>query len=185
MMKTHLDGRWCSNAGSGLRPALFLWLVIVVAIFLSRPGLAAPHQHGESRIAMAVDGQVLTLELTAPGEDVLGFEHAPKSAAQKNRYRETMILLQSASDMFELDEKAACSPVRTRVLEEIAGADHDHGEFHIRYEYQCQKPDLLQQMKVLTFDHFSGMQRVKVIFLRSNVPLQRVLDRDNTIADFR
>jgi hypothetical protein len=185
MMNTHLDGRWCSNTGSGLRLTPFLWLVIVVAVFLSRPGLAAPHQHGESRIAMAVDGQVLTLELTAPGEDVLGFEHAPKSAAQKNRYREVMILLQSASDMFEFDEKAACSPVGARVLEEMAGTDHDHGEFHIRYEYQCQKPDLLQQMKVLTFDHFSGMQRVKVIFLRSNVPLQRVLDRDNTIADFR
>ena len=41
------------------------------------------HVHGHVELNIAQDGKELLMEITAPGADVVGFEHAPKTAEQE------------------------------------------------------------------------------------------------------
>ena len=61
---------------------------VAVALMLSAlPVLAAQpahaHVHGAVQLDVAVDGPTLTLTLEAPLDSVVGFERAPRTAAEK------------------------------------------------------------------------------------------------------
>lgn len=43
------------------------------------------HVHGQVEFNVAQDGHDLLIEITAPGADVVGFEHAPENAEQEQR----------------------------------------------------------------------------------------------------
>lgn len=42
-----------------------------------------PHQHGHGKVTIAVEGNTVAIELDAPGMDIVGFEHAAQSDADK------------------------------------------------------------------------------------------------------
>ena len=37
------------------------------------------HEHGHAKLNLAIDGSALSMEIEAPGMDVLGFEHPAES----------------------------------------------------------------------------------------------------------
>ena len=41
------------------------------------------HEHGHSKLNLAVEGTLVVMEIAAPGLDVLGFEHPAETAADK------------------------------------------------------------------------------------------------------
>lgn len=41
------------------------------------------HQHGKVEWYIAQDNNMLLVEMTAPGSDIVGFEHAPENDAQR------------------------------------------------------------------------------------------------------
>ena len=44
---------------------------------------AGAHAHGHGKVNIAIEGQRLSIELEAPGADIVGFEHEAKTAAEK------------------------------------------------------------------------------------------------------
>jgi len=90
------------------------------------------HVHGEVELNIAQDGQELLIEITAPGADVVGFEHAPENDQQKQTLAQAVKTLNSANLVFSLTQAADCQLSHYSVshtLEDKHG-EHDHDEHH-------------------------------------------------------
>jgi hypothetical protein len=95
------------------------------------------HTHGEGRLAIAIEGSRVQMELEAPASDVVGFEHAPRTAAQRKALADAKARLAKAAALFVLAPAAGCK-LATAAVEAVgalagsakgkADADHDHGE---------------------------------------------------------
>jgi len=85
------------------------------------------HAHGHGALNIAVDGKTLAMELEVPGFDIVGFEHAAESDADKMAVEKGMAQLLAAADLLVFSEAAGCTV--TSASAELHGDDgHDeHG----------------------------------------------------------
>lgn len=89
------------------------------------------HQHGVVEWHIAQDGDELLAEITAPGSDVVGFEHAPENAAQKAAIEKAMATLTKPGALFAINADAGCeleSHTVSNTLGKEDGDHHDHEE---------------------------------------------------------
>lgn len=113
------------------------------------------HVHGKVALSLAQDGERVFIELTAPGNDVVGFEHQPKNAADQQAVEDAYALLRDGGKRFQLAEAANCQLAETKVTssfddydehynhEEHHGHDehHDHDEHHGHDEHDAHHDD--------------------------------------------
>ena len=116
------------------------------------------HSHGEGKLNLATDDNELSIEIVIPGHDIVGFEHKAKTDAQKKKVSDAVKALKDIGANIELPKSAGCTPDEVDVEVEAHG---DHSEFEIEYEYKCKKIGELSFVKVLTFDKFKGMKKLK------------------------
>lgn len=83
------------------------------------------HAHGHGALNIAVEGATLAMELEVPGFDIVGFEHAAESDADKMAVEKGVTQLLAAADLFILSEAAGCEV--TSAEAELHG-DDSHGE---------------------------------------------------------
>ena len=96
------------------------------------------HVHGHWRMFAAIDGKELTLSLSGPAADVLGFEHIPQTEAEREAVRLLSETL-GAPETVALSPAAKCKPAAPPelVLPEGFGArqgadDNSHSSHHER-----------------------------------------------------
>jgi len=107
-----------------------------LALILSTPAFADDvrqldaHVHGIGEFNMAIDGTDVAMELHAPGFDIVGFEHAAKSDADRAAIQTALQVLAAPLDLFVPPAAASCVVTGTSVsLEAEEDHDsHDHGE---------------------------------------------------------
>ncbi|MBC3621100.1 zinc uptake protein ZrgA [Vibrio metschnikovii] len=98
------------------------------------------HVHGQVELNIAQDGTDLLIEITAPGADVVGFEHAPHNETQVQALNRALDILGQAESLFTLSSAAKCQLEETHVSHTLSGdkdnhdhsdhAHHDHGHDH-------------------------------------------------------
>ncbi|MFA1569590.1 DUF2796 domain-containing protein, partial [Vibrio tasmaniensis 1F-187] len=86
------------------------------------------HVHGQVEVNIAQDGQELLVEVTAPGADVVGFEHAPETAEQKKVFEQAIAQLNKPEELFSFNN-ASCTLKFKSVANTLEG-DHDDHEGH-------------------------------------------------------
>ncbi|MDD9180291.1 MULTISPECIES: zinc uptake protein ZrgA [Aliivibrio] len=85
------------------------------------------HVHGVVETNIAQDGDHLLFEITAPGSDVVGFEHAPKNKEQEQLLEQAIAKLKKPNAIFSLPESANCKISEVHVSHSMKHADHaDH-----------------------------------------------------------
>ena len=106
--------------------------LIAVSTLISSPLLAeemrqlGAHEHGVGQLNIAFDGQQVAMELHAPGADIVGFEHAAKTAEDRASIDAAVATLAQPLTLFVLPEAAKCSVVQASAGLESEEADHDH-----------------------------------------------------------
>ena len=72
------------------------------------------------------------MEITAPGADIVGFEHAPTNAEQHQALEAALLQLKQADTLFALTPSAKCHLTEALVTETLTAHDshagHDHDE---------------------------------------------------------
>ncbi|WP_213865253.1 zinc uptake protein ZrgA [Vibrio crassostreae] len=91
------------------------------------------HVHGQVEVNIAQDGQELLVEVTAPGADVVGFEHAPETAEQKKVFEQAIAQLNKPDELFSFNN-ASCTLKFKSVTNTLEG-DHDEHEGHDHAEH--------------------------------------------------
>ena len=71
------------------------------------------HEHGVSRLNVAVEGEDVYLELVSPAVNIVGFEHRPKNEEQQAAVRKGIRALERAVRLFALPPAARCRFSRT------------------------------------------------------------------------
>ena len=138
------------------------------------------HEHGHSKLDMAVEGTRVVMEVAAPGLDILGFEHPAETAEEKAAVEAGKAALADPLSLFVMPAAAGCRVVEAAVLLEqeeqitkprsmqarlTARMHHDeelHSEFAGRYTLDCADPGALTDITFAWFDRFPNAKEVEV-----------------------
>jgi hypothetical protein len=153
------------------------------------------HEHGVAHLNVAVEGNNLVIELCSPAANIVGFEHHPKTQAQKKQVKEAREKLGAAEMLFKLPTQAqgrlVSSNVDTNIDSDSAEASyhheeagvhdedeqnaHDHhndahehsrhSDFKAQYHFFCDTPEKLAYLDVMLFQIFPGIEHIEVQIL--------------------
>ncbi|HDU8571847.1 TPA: DUF2796 domain-containing protein [Vibrio parahaemolyticus] len=107
-------------------------LAIVIGLSLSTVATAeeyrqhSAHVHGHVEFNIAQDGSDLLLEITAPGADVVGFEHAPENAEQEKTLQHAVATLEDSNTLFAINPQAQCEIEEVHVEHSLGGQHKEH-----------------------------------------------------------
>jgi hypothetical protein len=142
-------------------------------------GSLGAHEHGVGRLNAALDGQTLELELQSPAMNLVGFEHAATTDADKAKVAAVRAQLEKPLTLFNLPKAASCV-VATQELESPLFGDkpdadddqdedakdehhHDHSEIHAHYQFSCSAPGALKTLDLANiFNTFPATQKIQV-----------------------
>ena len=150
-------------------------------------GSLGAHEHGVARLNAVLDGQALELELESPAMNLVGFEHAPSTDADKAKVAAARAQLEQPLVLFSLPKAAACVVAKQELHsplfgdkpdaddhddddhdEEAKGANgqehhHEHSEIHAHYQFTCATPGALKTLDLANlFNTFPATQKIQV-----------------------
>ncbi|MGH8434130.1 MAG: DUF2796 domain-containing protein [Pseudomonas sp.] len=142
------------------------------------------HEHGVGRLNAALDGKTLELELESPAMNLLGFEHAAKSAADQATVAAVRAELEQPLTLFSLPAAAGCTVAKQELESPLFGdkpdaeQDHDkhstdeaaehehepqHSEIHAHYRLTCIEPAELKTLDLRElFKRFPSTHKIQV-----------------------
>jgi hypothetical protein len=147
---------------------------------------ADAHVHGVSHLQIAVEGARVEIELRSPGADIVGFEHAAASDADKAAQEKALERLREPAALFGF---AGCTAVEVKAHVGAEGREHDedahddhdadhhdeahedehgdegeaasHSEFHGIYTLDCDAPVTAVSLAAF-FETFPNAAEVEV-----------------------
>lgn len=145
-------------------------LVLAAAAGSAVAAAGKPHEHGALKLDVAVDGNQVTLVMEAPLDNLLGFERAPRTDAERKAAADVLARLRSpdgAKPLFGLDAAAKCTlrkaDVQAPVLEPGAAPSKDeHADLDATYEYACAQPGELRSLDIGLFEAYARIRRIDV-----------------------
>ncbi|MCU0759353.1 MAG: DUF2796 domain-containing protein [Steroidobacteraceae bacterium] len=163
------------------------------------------HLHGKVVVNLALEGDTLTAELDAPAINVIGFERAPRSDAEKREVAAVDRWLASGVGVLGVPPAAGCERRDVRYTppklgsdahDHDPGHDHDHdgdgdgdGEAHAdyvaRFTFRCANPAALAWADLWLVRRLKGVAEVEVNLVTPQVQTQRTLGADALRVELR
>ena len=143
-------------------------------------GSLAPHEHGVGTLNVALDDNTLELDLDSPAMNLVGFEHAATTDADKASVAAAKARLENPLTLFNLPPAAKCvveaqelnSPLFDPAPEEGASkakTEHHHSDVEAHYAFTCAEPGQLKNLDLGTFfKTFPGTHTFKVQLICPN-----------------
>ncbi|ENM5791353.1 DUF2796 domain-containing protein [Vibrio mimicus] len=149
------------------------------------------HVHGQVELNIAQDGHDLLIEITAPGADVVGFEHAPQDETQQKVLKQALDTLHLPKELFVLNNKAQCETREVFIKHNLGGEEHEdhhahhnekhdhsehdhkghdhegheheneHGTFTVQYQFHCEAIEELKQIDTQWFQYFPSTEKIQ------------------------
>jgi len=126
---------------------------VVLALGLRLPQVQAgdqrhheAHVHGVAHMNMAFEGNNLYIELSSPAENIVGFEHHPRTQAQKAAVKTAIESLAAWEKLFALPAGTGSRLVKSSVQTEIENdSDHEPGQTHTHDDAESGKEAELEK----------------------------------------
>lgn len=136
---------------------------------------AAPHDHGTAQLQIALEGEQLTLLLQLPQESLVGFEHAPRTPAQRQAMADALSRLRNAAELIKPDAAAQCRLTLAEVKDPYAaraensgaragaGAGADHADVEAEIAFRCAQTAQLRTLAIGLLETFPRLKRVEAV----------------------
>lgn len=150
------------------------WMCLAVGLL---PGLAAAqahghshaaHEHGRASVDIAIERGEVTLALDTPLDNLLGFERAPRTPAERQAADAAVAKLRAADGWVRIDPRAGCR-LGDVVLQSAAlglGGDTrqpgEHAEIEATVTYRCTDAAKATYIDLALADAFKRMRTVTV-----------------------
>lgn len=145
-------------------------------------GSLGKHEHGVAALNVALDGKTLELDLESPAMNIVGFEHAANSVADKAKVAAARAQLEKPLVLFSLPAAAGCTVTEQALESPLFGnakahADHDddehagheHSDVDAEYKLSCATPEALKALDLSAFfSQFPATQKVNVQLIGPN-----------------
>ncbi len=195
-----------------LLPLIALAVATTTPVFAEKTRQLDAHEHGVGQLDIAFDGNQISMELHAPGADIVSFEYAAESAEDRAKVDAAIVMLARPLDLFVLTEAAGCTIVQASAeLESEEGqADHEdehddhedddhedadhqeknvgeagHTECHAEYLLACADPGAVTEITFTYFDVFPNALEVEVQLISNKGATSFEVERDAPILDLR
>lgn len=145
------------------------------------------HVHGLSELTIAIEDQLLEIQLTSPAMDLVGFEHQASTEQDIATVKRVLAQLRKQDGLF-LFSAGRCilkySSATASNLNEhkhklsdhahdhsnhSAHSHHDYHESHseivANYRYHCADMAALSSLRVALFKHFPGIHQIRVMWI--------------------
>ncbi|MDP4944792.1 MAG: DUF2796 domain-containing protein [Alishewanella sp.] len=120
------------------------------------------HVHGVASLTLILEGNELQLALQAAAATIVGFEHAPRTAEQKQELTLALDIL-SQGQWLNLSKDANCEIQGSDASTDLTERTYSgHGDFYANISFLCQRPALLQQLDVSLFNLLPSLQTMDV-----------------------
>lgn len=139
---------------------------------------AGPHVHGVASVDIAIDGRSLVVLVDMPLDSLVGFERAPRTAAERRAAADALSRMRDASAWLIPDATALCSlsevSVLAPVLEAAAPAapsspqgttgaqDEAHADLRAEVRFDCKEAAQLKTLRLGLADTFNRIRRIDV-----------------------
>jgi hypothetical protein len=145
------------------------------------------HEHGVATLDIAVDPRRVSIALDTPLENLLGFERAPRSAAERQSADAAVARLKDGATLLRIDPAARCTLARVELRSAALGlgqaapagakaAAPDHADLEAEYSFDCAgaAPGFVE---VGLFAAFPRLQRVVVQTATAKGQARRTMTR--------
>lgn len=156
---------------------------------IAAPALAGQaHEHGAAKLDIAVEAGRLSIALETPLDGLLGFERAPRSAAEQRAADTLVATLKAADTLFRIDPAAQCRlgsvtlvSAALKLGPAAAGPDDGHGDLDAEFEFACQAAPAF--VEVGLFKAFQRLARLDVQTATARGQRKQVLVRPASRVD--
>jgi Protein of unknown function (DUF2796) len=163
--------------------------LICVSLFIPFPVFvdaeSHAHVHGVATLEVAVEANKVTLLLDSPLDNLLGFEHTPRTDAERRQADDMVVTLRAGGTLFTIDPAAQCMlgnvELRSAALNlgrpQPEANDDGHADLDGSFEYICKDATRATYIETGLLDAFPRLQRIDVLVATSKGQLKRELKR--------
>ena len=134
---------------------------------------------------IAIERNTVTVLLDSPLDNLLGFEHAPRSAAERKQADALVSTLRAPTTLFRIDPAAACALTNVSLTStalklgtaESDADDDGHGDLDGVFEFTCTDALKATYIDSGLLDAFSRLQRIDVQVAAPGRQFKRELKR--------
>jgi len=135
------------------------------------------HVHGQAGLQVAAEGMVLELYFKSPAVNIVGFEHAPRSEAQREQVTQAaaqlreqpLVRLPLADDCAMTDASVASALLEADHSDEGHAHDHEyehrHTSFEVTQRLECEGGSLSGPVQASVMQAFEGIEQLRVEWL--------------------
>lgn len=171
----------------GVRPLAGLALAALMLAAAPHVQAGAAHEHGVLRLDVAVEGSRVLVELDSPLDNLLGFERAPRTDAERQKTELALKKLRDGVALFRIDGKAGCTlgkvDLRSAPLQlgqAAKPAAGDHADLEGTYEFNCSAGAKAAFLEVGLFEAFPQVKRIELQVVTPKGQLKATLRRPAT-----
>ncbi len=123
-----------------------------------------PHVHGKGELEMTVQGAALRGAFRTPMDSLLGFEHLPKTDAQRSSVEGLRQRLTNPSAVVTPNAEAGCTPRMAEATSSLftGAAKGAHSDLEYRFSFECTAPAKLRVMELTVLKDFKRLSEVQV-----------------------
>ena len=146
------------------------------------------HVHGQLKLDVAVDGPAIVIAMESPLENFVGFEHAPKTDAEKKAAEAVVAQLRAADQLFKIDPAANCKlgPIALQSTalglgkaDAGSSAAEGHADLNGSFAFNCTHAQAAKFIDVGLFTAFKGMRQIDAQIVTREGQFKRTLKRPN------
>lgn len=189
-----------------MKKIYLLQVLLVNLILLLFPSVVAAnthkisrHTHGEVELTIVKDADTLQINLIAPAESILGFEHQAVKEKDINTVRNARNLLNKPTQLFsfigtqcktretDINTKDVLSTHQSHDDEHHHGhskhqSNDIHSEIKVTYLFKCSQFQALQKIKVNLIDYFPRIEKINAMWVTQHEQNANQLSaKNNTI----
>ncbi|MBM3566998.1 MAG: DUF2796 domain-containing protein [Alphaproteobacteria bacterium] len=147
------------------------------------------HVHGAGKLNVAIENDVVAIELSAPADDIVGFEHKAATPEQKAAVAKAAAALKDGARLFVFPAAAGCklesAQVESALLEEAKpGESGEHTDFDADYRFRCADSGKIDGIDVKIFAAFPRAKSLAVQAATPKGQISRKLSPKNARLRF-
>lgn len=164
-----------------LPPSLLLAFALASGIAAAGPA----HVHGVGQLDVAVEATRVSFYLDTPLDSLLGFEHAPRSDAERQQADAMVARLRAAGKIFRIDSAAGCALSKVTLRSAALGlgtaaaapAKEGHAELTGEFEFSCKAGIRAAFVEVGLFEAFAPLKRLELQLVSPKGQMKATLQR--------
>lgn len=106
--------------------AVAMAVVFSSPVFSEETRQLKSHEHGVGELNIAVDGNIIAIELHAPGADIVGFEYVAETVEDLRTIEMALTTLSQPLELFAFSPAAECRVTDASAHRETEGFHEDH-----------------------------------------------------------